>query len=136
MNKNKDRTQPAGRRDPPHLDENRGGRRRRGSRGIRCSSAFEAQSGKDPCGDARPVKAPGQGNIVETAAGRCAASPRTASGVQGHPVRGVDRGEQRFMAPVKPKPWTGRAQLDGAGALQSAGLQLHVDWPPRWLEQR
>ena len=54
------------------------------------------------------VKAPARGNIVETTAGRIRGF--SANGIyafKGIPYGASTAGAQRFMAPVKPKPWTG-----------------------------
>src|SRR5688572_30265995 len=67
----------------------------------------EAQSGKSPAADARLVKAPGQGNILETAAGKVRGfASNGIMAFKGIPYAASTAGAQRFMAPAKPKPWT------------------------------
>jgi len=72
------------------------------------AAAADQASAKPAASPGGVVKAPARGNIVETTAGRVRGF--SANGIyafKGIPYAAAASGAQRFMAPVKPAPWTG-----------------------------
>jgi para-nitrobenzyl esterase len=85
--------------------------------------ALDAQTSKSAPGDARLVKAPGLGNIVDTSAGRVRGFASTGIlAFKGIPYAASTAGAQRFMAPVTPQPWTG---VRSSMALGPSSPQAH-----------